>query len=339
MKVSEFAQVALNYEPYREAMKILKDNGSDFTNFSCSRNVIDKIIEFRKNNDTSGLKDLITLIDFANQNKIDIENVKEEIEKRNAWKNEVDEFFDMFRNRRVRNRLFLVVGETGVGKTFLIEKNCPNAVKYACSKSLDSYSLCWYLADKDGSGLKPYPTPFQERLRNGGEVFLDEMNTLPLETMMFIQGITDEKKSVVIGDEEVVIHKDFRIIGALNPPSETDERDPIGDALLSRAIGIGLELTDELICSRLNVKQEWVDAIRELFTFLKMSDMIDVRELNFRDFQTFSSDKNAIRRQLKFKMFMGDVKNIADYKKISELGEFKKCMDKIDTLYTEQNNG
>ena len=156
---------------------------------------------------------------------------------------------------------------------------------------------------------------------------MDEGNELPQDTLMFIQGLTDEKKNVVIGDETVEIAKGFKILMSLNPPSETDERMPLGDALLGRAVGIVLELTDEIICKRLNVTENWLYAVRTLYNHIRNSGMIDMRDLNFRDYQRFI--KYNFETQLQFKVCMGDVTNIKEFRKIQTTGEYQRLLKRI----------
>jgi hypothetical protein len=201
-------------------------------------------------------------------------------------------------------------------------------IQYACNRALDVFSLCYYTDDKERNGaMASYETPFLKALKSGGQVFLDEMNELPHETLMFIQGITDEKKSVVIGDEVVHISPTFRILGALNPPSETDERTPLGDALLGRAVGHVLELTDDIISQRINKSKKWLSVVRRLHNYVAQSGMIDVRPLSFRDYQRLA--KYDFESQFKFKVCMGDVSNIRNYEKLTLTGEYDRLINEV----------
>lgn len=238
----------------------------------------------------------------------------------------IKEFFENFLDSKTKERLHILIGETGVGKTYIIEKNLPGIIQYASNSSLDPYTLCYTLEDR-GNGLQPYETPFLDALKNGKKVFLDEMNELPQDTLMFLQGITDEKESVVIGSEIIKIHDDFRIIGSLNPPSATDERRPLGDALLGRAVGIVLELTDDLIAERIGCSKTWINKIRELHSMVRNTNLVDVRSLTFRDFQRFF--KYNFEEQYKFKVCMGDVTNIKEYNKLATTQEFQTMLKSI----------
>jgi hypothetical protein len=144
---------------------------------------------------------------------------------------------------------------------------------------------------------------------------------------MLIQGLTDEKKSIVIGDKNIKISPSFRILATMNPPSETDERNSLGDALLGRSVGYILELQDDILISRLGITATWLRMVRELWSVLKANSFIDVRNLDYRDYQKFS--RYDFETQLKFKVCQGDIRNIQDYKRVSSTGEFQQRIKDI----------
>lgn len=317
------------------ALKVLKENGTDFSVYSCNQDIIARVNTASEKEDKSELNALIELIKEANEQEKDIQIVELTRKTRQDEKSLLENFFSSFDDTKNKKRLFILMGETGVGKSYLIEKRYPEIITYACNSSLDPYSLCYNLADKDGSGLKPYESPFLKAVKHGGKVLLDEGNELPRDTLMLIQGLTDEKKSIVIGDELVNIHPEFRIIMTANPPSRTDERNPLGDALLGRAIGFILELTDDVLCDRLKVTKSWLGHVRKLFSLLKANRFTDIRELDYRDFDKLS--RYDFQTQLKFKVCQGDVENIRAYKRIIELGEFQMLLQEI--LLEGEKNG
>jgi hypothetical protein len=310
-----------------KALKVVKQYEADFSLYSCNQDIIARVLAADELEDKTLLNEIVGLIKEANEKSQDIVLVELQRQTRKDDNVVLEDFFKAFDNTKNKKRLFILMGETGVGKSYLIEKRYPNIITYACNSSLDPYTLCYYLADKDGTGLKPYETPFLQAVKNGNKVLLDEGNESPRDTLMFIQGLTDEKESVVIGDQLVKIHPEFRIIMTANPPSRTDERNPLGDALLGRAIGHILELTDETICTRLKVSQTWLDKVRQLFSLLKANRFSDIRELDYRDFDKLS--KFDFQSQLKFKVCQGDVENIRAYKRITELGEFQTLLQDI----------
>jgi len=307
-----------------KARAILKSNGTDFSIYSCNPTIVSRVI-----ND-SDKSEILSLIKESNDKEKDIEEIIFERKYSKSENSLLDTFFQAFDSPKTKERLFLLIGETGVGKTYMIEKRYPKISTYACRSDLDPYSLCYYLADTDGSGLKPHETPFLKAIKGNLEdnrVVLDEFNELPHDTLMFIQGLTDEKKSVVIGDKVIEISPNFKLLATMNPPSETDERNPLGDALLGRAVGFVLELTDQTIIDRLKVSKLWLNKVRELYSFIRASGLIDCRELDYRDYSKMS--KYDFSTILKFKVCQGDIRNIREYSKITSTGEYQKLVREI----------
>ena len=320
---TEFISLAMHDPNYGKALEILRTYGEQFSLFSCSKKVIEQVLTLKD----EPLLQLVKDIKEANAKQIDIEIVQYERANLAETTDGLKDFFDQFENVNNKERLWLLIGETGVGKTYAIEGRFATITTYACRKDLDPYSLAYFLADTDGTGLKPHETPFLKAVKNGGHIFLDEMNELPQDTLMFLQGLTDEKSRVVIGDEEITISKNFKILGSMNPPSETDERTPLGDALLGRAVGFVMELTDEILMDRLKVTKPWLNAVRRLFNHVKMSGMTDIRDLNYRDYQKFV--KYNFEQQFKFKVCQGDVANIQEFKRIQQTGEYKQLIKDV----------
>ncbi|MDA3931701.1 MAG: AAA family ATPase [Tenericutes bacterium] len=323
----ELLRIVTNHKNYTKSRTILDDFNTEWTIYSCTDEHVSKVVELAEEQKEEELEKLTDFIKQANLKETDINDIM--LDKKTSARKEdrMDDFFEAFEDIETKERLFILMGETGVGKTYTIERHYEDIITIACNKALDPYTLCYYLSDKDGTGLQPYETPFLKAIREGLSVFLDEANELPHDTLMFLQGITDEKKAIVIGDEMVKIAKGFKIIMSLNPPSETDERMPLGDALLGRAVGYVMELTDEIICERLNVTENWLYSIRNLYNHIRNSGMIDMRNLDYRDYQKFS--KYNFEMQLQFKVCMGDVTNIKEFRKIQSTGEYQELIDKV----------
>ena len=317
---TEFLRIAMSNKDYNDAVVKLKGAGADFTIYSCNENIIEKVIKATDDE----LAELSQLINEANEKEIYIDDIERKIKK--AKVDYTEKFFEAVDDPNSKERLYILLGETGVGKSYMIEQRYPNIPQYACNQALDPYSLCYHMDDK-GDGLKPYETPFLKAVKEGGKVFLDEMNELPHDTLMLIQGITDEKKSMVIGNETVDIHPAFKLVAAMNPPSETDERTPLGDALLSRAVGLVIELTDEILVKRLGVKQKWLTEVRRLFNYVRQSGMVDVRPLSYRDYSKMA--KYDFETQFKFKVCMGDLSNIHMYESLQDTGEYQKILGQV----------
>lgn len=333
---NRFARIALAENParYTRAREILQAANMDFSMYSCTEEIIDKLLN-TANMTEKEIETLFEDIKYANSEKIDIIVAHDARILKDQAKNRLERFFQAFESKSTAERLFILMGETGSGKTYAVEQRFPDIIEYACNKALDSYSLCYFLANKDGHNLRPYETPFLKAVKNGEKVFLDEINDLPHDSLMLLQGLTDEKKRIVIGDEIIDIHPDFRIIGTMNPPSETDERQPLGDALLGRAVGYVLRLTDETIINRLSVSQKWIDLVRELHGTMFDAGLIDLRKLDYRDFQKFT--RHDFMSQYEFKNCTGDVENIRMYEEISNTQEFQKLIHQIQ--YEMRNFG
>lgn len=307
-----------------KASTILAKHHTEFSIYSCNPSIVERVI-----NDAD-ITEVLGLIQESNKQEKDIEEIIFDRTFRKSEKSTLEQFFSAFDNPKTRERLFLLMGETGVGKTYLVENRYPNIPIYACNSSTDPYSLCYYLADTDGSGLKPHETPFLKAVKGelqDNRVLLDEFNELPHDTLMLIQGLTDEKKSIVIGDKNIKISPSFRILATMNPPSETDERNSLGDALLGRSVGYILELQDDILVSRLGITHDWLNQVRDLWALLKANSFIDIRNLDYRDYQKLS--RYDFETQLKFKVCQGDIRNIRDYKRVSSTGEFQQRIKDI----------
>ena len=309
-------------DQYKKALEIAKANGTDLTIYSATEKVVSDLAK--------GVNvELIEKIKRANNTQTNIEELEEPKEKTD----EMTAFFEAFDNTSTKERLFLIIGESGVGKTYSLQKRYPEIFSIPCNKGMDAFSFMYTL---DLQTKQYVPTEFHKAIIEGRKVWLDEINELPNETLMLLQGITDEKEKINWGTTNIDIHPDFRIIGTMNPPSETDERTPLGDALLGRAVGVVLELTDEIISERIGVSQRWINAVRRLYSYIQQSGMIDVRDLTFRDYQRFA--KYNFETQLKFKVCMGDISNIRMYKTLETTGEFKNLVREVKNNEPKTNN-
>lgn len=323
-------KIAMTNKNYKKADEILKLFNTQFTINSITNEIVDKVVELYENEELDEIKELVECINESNTTGKSVEEVKalREIERRQESRKteRINRFFSEVKDPNNKERLYILIGESGVGKSYLIEKELPDVPQYACNKYLDPYSLCYTLTQTESGELAPVESVFLKALKNGGIVFLDEMNELPHDTLMFIQGITDEKKNVVVGGEKIDIHPEFKIIASLNPPSDTDERTPIGDALLGRAVGLVLELTDQIIISRLGCTQKFLNLVRRLHLTISTS-FDDVRDLTFRDYQRFL--KYDFEDQFQFKVCMGSINNIKNYNAIKETGEYINLVNEI----------
>lgn len=325
---------------FENSQKILSRFGTELTIYSYDEKMVADLLT----SDNKKQEEIASLIKRANVEKRQIREIikdEEERKRRNeVMQEEIEEFFNIVDSPDTKQRLFILAGESGTGKTTLVTRRYPDAPVVSCDESLDPYSLFYFLADTDGTGLKPHETPLLKALKkkdskkDSSIVIMDEINELPSESLMMIRGITDEKKSIVIGKEVVEIDPNFKLICTMNPPSETDERKSLGDALLRRAVGYIVELTDEVLCSRLGVDMSLINAIRRLYNFLRNSGMVDSRDLTYSDYEMFINYN--FEAQMKFKLCIGDMQNIAAYNRIKQTQEYNDCVKVIKDLIAER---
>jgi len=325
LTVSEFTAMIADPE-FTKARAVLKAFNIDFARSSCSRAVIKRVL-----NDVDKTE-IVGFIKKSNASGTDIEYLMAEAGRKTIEKDKLEAFFRHFENKSKKNRLYMLIGETGVGKTYMMKNRFPNSAILTCHSAIDPFTLMYDMVKDQNGNLGPVPTPFHHSLLNGGDVLLDEVNGLPYDTLMFLQGITDEKEYIVVGKDAVRIHHNFKIMATMNPPSETDERKPLGDALIGRAIGFVVELTDEIISQRLNVSMTWIDNVRRIYNHVSNSSMIDVRPLDYRDFAKFSDPDLDFSESLKFKFAVNDIQNIRAFGRVKETEEFKRLLRSVQEV-------
>lgn len=276
----------------------------------------------------------------SNEQKRSIDDIMYEIELEQQVKDDLGEILNAFEDPTNEDRFFLIMGETGVGKTYLttqrfLTKGYP---MIAANSSMEPFDLMYELMpDPNTKELVQKPTLFHNAIVQGIPVIIDEFNAFNHNTKMFIQTLTDKKPYITLGSKMVNIAKGFKILGTMNPPSETDEREPLGDALLGRAITHIIELTDDIICERLKVNKEWLNAIRQLFNYIKNSGFVDVRELDYRDYDKMV--RYDFENQLKSKVCQGDVSNIRLYSQVRSTGEYTQLATEIRKIMVAMKRG
>lgn len=140
---------------------------------------------------------------------------------------------------------FLIIGETGTGKTTLVRAGA----EYL-GKTLYRVNLNGQTGREDLVGryvLRNNATEWQDGLlvhamRNGYWILLDELNAALPEVLFCLQAVT-ERKNGRLGDlvltehdgEVITPHPDFRIFATCNPPSYVGLKD-LNTATLSRYI-------------------------------------------------------------------------------------------------------
>jgi hypothetical protein len=316
-----------NYPIAREALDKLGYEELSLSPYNTNANMLKVIVALKSQGADNQIKELAELMTIAHDTQTDIDIVIKSEERKKTKRNGLESFFAAFEDKKSPDRLFILVGETGVGKTYIATNRYPKATVLNCHEGIDAYSLMYSLEPNAQGQLIPTKTPFHNAVLEGHSTIMDEMNLLPHETQMLIQGLTDRKSHIVVGSEIVKIADGFRILATMNPPSETDERRPLGDALLGRAVSYVLELTDDIICQRLKVSKKWLSAIRNLYNHLRASGFIDVRNLDYRDYDKMS--RYDFEEILKSKICQGDVSNIRNYATVIQTGEYEKLCDDV----------
>ena len=145
------------------------------------------------------------------------------------------------------NMSVLLIGETGVGKTYLIQQVAKDVGKEAVRISLNgevgtNEILGKWLA-KDGS------TYWQDGsivhcMRTGKWAVGDEINAALPEVLMALNPILDDGRSIVLSEkdnERVIPHPDFRFFATMNPPEGYAGTKDMNSALMDR-FGIVMKL-------------------------------------------------------------------------------------------------
>jgi hypothetical protein len=333
----EMTKIILNDPEYDTVQTILSKHKLevDFTVYTMSKNVLLTFIKLDNANDIKGIKDLVALITEANTREKDLEELIFEKTMKAQQVDGLGQLLNAFEDDNNPDRLFVLIGETGVGKTHLLTQRYKDQdiPFYSANEGVGAYELMFSLEPSDNGELTPKPTPFMLAVigdgngSGGKKVRVDEVNLYPHETLMLIQGLTDRKDTIVIGSKQYKIAKGFKILATMNPPSETDERKPLGDALLGRAVSYVLELTDDILIQRLKVSAEWLSLVRQLFNHIRASGFVDVRDLNYRDYDKMT--RYDFENIIKAKVCQGDVQNIRTYNTVRNTGEYDKLVAKI----------
>ena len=91
---SEMLKIATNNPDFTKARKILSDYKTEFTIYSCSNEMIDKVIELHESNNEQELEKLVELIKESNAKEQDIEEIRFNKERKEKELNVVDNFLD-----------------------------------------------------------------------------------------------------------------------------------------------------------------------------------------------------------------------------------------------------
>lgn len=118
-------------------------------------------------------------------------------------------------SNHINRRLKIYFGPAGTGKTTKAIEESGNDAIVVCHSSVLPQDIFEDFDFKDG---KPTfkGSILKKGLIEGYTVVLDEISNLPFETLRFLQGILDGKKTFSYKGETINVHKDFNIIGTMN---------------------------------------------------------------------------------------------------------------------------
>lgn len=111
-------------------------------------------------------------------------------------------------------RLKIYYGSAGTGKTTMAMKEANNNVVVCNSAMLPTDLLEDFAFDNGKAGF--HKSALWIAMEEGKKIVLDEINLLPFESIRFLQGITDNKQSIVYKGQTINIKDGFQIIGTMN---------------------------------------------------------------------------------------------------------------------------
>lgn len=193
-----------------------------------------------------------------------------------------------------RDMPVLLIGETGTGKTTLVQETAAKQKKELRkinlngSTSIDEFVGRWLV--KDG---KTYWQDgiLTDAMKKGHWLLIDEINAALPEILFVLHSLLDDNRHIVLveKDAEVVrCHKDFRVFGTMNPADEYAGVKELNKALLNR-FGVvirlqpmGLEESCQIITERTGIKNE--DAVKIAGTLIALREA----KASSKIFSTFS---------------------------------------------------
>lgn len=116
--------------------------------------------------------------------------------------------------KHTNTRFKIYYGSAGTGKTTAAMKEANNNVIVCNSAMLPSDLLEDFAFDNGKAGF--HKSALWIAMEEGKKIVLDEINLLPFESVRFLQGITDNKQSVVYKGQTINIKDGFEIIGTMN---------------------------------------------------------------------------------------------------------------------------
>jgi nitric oxide reductase NorQ protein len=138
---------------------------------------------------------------------------------------------DLLRYAKLAGNNILLFGPTGPGKTSLIlaygAVDKIAVVTVQCNGAIDPNTFWggWQPdpADPEGRRLIWVDSEITEVIRQGGILYLDEVNFLPPKVAAVFHGLLDKRRQITIpekGNEVIKAHSDLQVICAYNPDYE-----------------------------------------------------------------------------------------------------------------------
>lgn len=154
----------------------------------------------------------------------------------------------------------LLEGEPGAGKTALAEAAFPELVTVQCHGDMTVASLLGAHLPMESGGWRWADGPLTTAVRRGLPIYLDEVNSIPMDVSTVMHSVMDGRDFLRIDDrpdsEPVVAAQGFYVIASYNPGSLGGRR--LSEALLSR-FAAQIEVTTDFDAARaLQVPEELV---------------------------------------------------------------------------------
>ena len=150
---------------------------------------------------------------FAIMNSPYLEDIQSKI-KSPEFKGLLSDMKEIPVTKKINNRFDLYYGSQGTGKTTTALRESDGRC-IICNGSMVPSDLMEDFVFSDGKANFQW-SEFALAMINGYTITLDEINLLPFETLRFLQGLVDNKKSFVYKGKEVTIKEGFKIIGTMN---------------------------------------------------------------------------------------------------------------------------
>lgn len=115
---------------------------------------------------------------------------------------------------KVNNRFKLYFGSAGTGKTTLAQQESGGRCIVCNNAMIPADLLQDFDFDEGKATFKR--SALREAMEEGLPIVLDEINLLPFDSLRFLQGVLDNKKSFVYKGETINIKDGFEIIGTMN---------------------------------------------------------------------------------------------------------------------------